>query len=302
MKLKLKILSLALLLSLFITNTFNIFSVSAEEIPHLNLNELVQLGLEPLDLCDQRLVENDSFLNFTKNNPDVTLAFIEEAYYKVEIDSKAKAFGKTTLSNPNNIIKTKYTKEEYEAEETKNNNSDIDIYGVSGDKTFSWIYVRMYGHKSSNGRYAFSFAYEWLKQPFFQGKDAIVIGADSNWPIKSSTISGYHINKVSGKIFRTDYNWYSEDLKSRGANTYGINVNLTSTSLSTSTAYGAISCEAEPSQSNTRAGKVFGGYAHRQGTINFDFSFNPSDFSFNLGLSPGFTYDEATLSATMYAE
>ena len=67
MKLKLKILSLALLLSLFITNTFNIFSVSAEEIPHLNLNELVQLGLEPLDLCDQRLVENDSFLNFTKN-------------------------------------------------------------------------------------------------------------------------------------------------------------------------------------------------------------------------------------------
>lgn len=166
-------------------------------------------------------------------------------------------------------------------------------------KSYGWIDVAIYGWYYSNEKWFLEYTYDWVSAPYFQGTDAIVLGADSNLPIYTDTIQAYHTVLTTYQSYSFNYDWSTPDMKSRGANAYGINVPLGFNNADWETTLhsaGYISAICTRATTTTQSGKIFGSYGHRQISVNpsLSFSFNPASLGFDFGI--GISYDNAPIS------
>ncbi|WP_024834080.1 hypothetical protein [Ruminiclostridium josui] len=249
-------------------------------------NANTTLELDSSNTLDQIVLESQSYKDMIKNNHDAKLLTRNEMYYKVEIDDK------------NQVKKTAYSPEEYKAELLKEQSNEYTTYSQSLSKSYGWIDVAIYGWYYSSEKWFIEFTYNWTKVPSTQLTDAIVLGADSNLPIYTETIQASHTVKTDVRTLSYNYDWSTPDMKSRGANAYGINVPLGIETQfeTTQNAHGYISAICTRSTTNTQSGKIYGSYGHRQIGINpsTSFSFSPTSLSFSFAL--GITSDEAPIS------
>lgn len=232
---------------------------------------------------DRIVLESEAYQELIAKDPTYELVSRDRLYYKIE-----KVEGKTK--------KTAFTEEQYDKEMLKE--KEEAVQGITTDKSYGWIYVSMYGLVNYSGSYFISFSYSWLQVPFFASTDALVIGAADSLPITSESLKVKH-TVVADTTYEYNYSWSSPDMKSRGTNTYGINVPLKVSGIyATTKCSGIISANAIRESSNITAAKIFGSYGHRELTISstsFSFSASGLSFSFPLGL----TYDEAPVSTTL---
>lgn len=269
----------SLILSLFIL--LALFPIRA----NATINSNKGLELDKTNFVDSLVLKSEEYQKRIKNDPTYRVVSRKEVYYKFE------------KTNDNIIMKTEYTPSQYNAaieKEAKLN--QIALNSITLNKSYGWINVGVYGLVNSSNHYFIMFTYDWLKVPFWAATDAIVLGASDNLPIYSETLVAKH-TVVADKSYVFDYTWSSPDMKSRGSNTYGINVPLrASAEWGTSKCWGTISADATRESSNITSTKIFGSYGHREvsvGNLGFSFSASGMGFSFPLTL----TYDEAPISA-----
>ena len=243
------------------------------------------LNLDLSNNLDKIALESNSYQEMIKNYPDAKLLTRNEMYYKVEID------------NNNHVTKTAYSPLEYQTELIKEQNT-YSTDSLSLSKSYGWIDVAIYGWYYSSEKWFIEYTYDWTKVPATQLTDAIVLGADSNLPIYTQTIQAAHTVVTNLNTYSYSYNWSTPDMKSRGENSYGINVPLGIETQfeTTQDAHGYISANCTRATTNTTNGKIFGSYGHRQIGINpsTSFSFSPTSLSFGFGL--GVTSDDAPIS------
>lgn len=265
-----------------LTLMISCFSVTSSFAKNAN----TALELHSSNTLDQIVLESQSYKDMIKNNYDAKLLTRNEMYYKVEIDDK------------NQVKKTAYSPEEYKVEMLKEQSNEYTTYSQSSSKSYGWIDVAIYGWYYSSEKWFIEFTYNWTKVPSTQLTDAIVLGADSNLPIYTETIQAAHTVKTNIRTLSYNYDWSTPDMKSRGANAYGINVPLGIETQfeTTKNAHGYISATCTRATTNTQSGKIYGSYGHRQIGINpsTSFSFSPTSLSFGFGL--GITSDEAPIS------
>lgn len=250
----------------------------------------VTLELDPSNTLDKIVLESESYKEMINNNPDAKLLIRNELYYKVEIENN------NTIVKTN--YKTAYTPDEYKAELLREHSNEITTNSQSLSKSYGWIDVAIYGWYYSNEKWFIEYTYNWTKVPATQLTDAIVLGADSNLPIYTDTIQAAHTVTTNLNTYSYNYNWSTPDMKSRGANAYGINVPLgINTQFETTLdAHGYISAICTRATTNTQSGKIYGSYGHRQLGINPSLSFSFSPTSLGFSFAAGITYDEAPIS------
>lgn len=245
------------------------------------------LKLDSTSSLDNIFKNSQSYKDLIKKDPGAKLMSRNEMYYKMEIN------------DDNTITKTSYTPTEY-ALTTNNTIQSSNITPLNITKSFGWINVSTYAYKETSGKYFVSFTYNWITVPYWQLTDAIVIGADSNLLLSTTSVYAYHnVSFTDNSQNNYVFNWNNPDMQCRGANTYGINVSLMPKSYNgprVTNAYGGIS--AEGILTNQVGAKYFGGYGHRQITVGSPtFSYSPGAPGFCFSFQP--SYDEANLSDTV---
>lgn len=240
-----------------------------------------EIKLDKNDELDKIVMNSDAYKKRMADFPDAKRVSKTESYVKVDLSKAVKN------------QKTQYTKDEYLKEISVSTANTLSATTSDLSRNYGWMRVSLSSYLLSGSQYEIEFAYTWLTQPYFTLPDAVVIGADSNFSIDTSTVwLGHHFVTPDNQIHTTVYTYYGTELNCVGANTYGANVPMElGDGTRTITAYGSMTARG---YLNSSTAKYFGSYGHRQVSLSNEFSFDPVSLLFSFSFTP--SYDEAALS------